>query len=170
MVSVLFLLLLFGVIPIGAVLLRASVNITNRFLRHAQPEPKIRVQSAEHSRVASDDVNPYRAPAVQDTAVVEIAGGAIPEPRFLRACLIILIACGCSVIGGVVVARSLGVRLRIQIWMMLNPAVIGVFLTLVLKYMLPATWGRAAVVSFMNLVLVTALWVVAYAVVLLAAT
>ena len=141
-------------VVIGAVIFRAAVALANKLLGGEQVT-HFAPAGTEPSSEVIDVSNPYSSPS-QPSQTVETLVGAIPEPGFGRACLIVLIA---SIIGFVInfLVGFQGNVLPQAAVMSLTLLVGFLVSTLIYKWMLPTTLPRAALVYLFQILIILAI-------------
>ncbi|MEZ6124389.1 MAG: hypothetical protein R3C49_14620 [Planctomycetaceae bacterium] len=145
-------LLVFGS-PLMAVILRTAIEVSNRILgdRESRLET-VEVHSHATPQPDEGEYNPFASPSVQ-TMVVEIPG-VIPMPSFSRACWLALLNLAVTMIATIfaIVGLTDG-----PVGMLAVLAGQAAF-TLILKYALPTTLGRSALVVFLCWVIALLVW------------
>lgn len=148
-------------LPIGAVILRAAISLANKMLGPKSQELIERSSSSSPSGFSSSD--PFAAPQTQ--TVVKTAG-AVPEPDFGKALLVALVTMVCNFVVSFMVGLATGfvlagteIRDQAAITFIAQLASLPFsFLTIaaVRTFMLPTTFGRGALVTLFEFLIVIA--------------
>jgi len=157
-------------LTIGAVLLRASIGVTNWLLGAKKSQEieedlsEIEIPSDDSTR-PHDSTNPYESPRslALTTARRKIGGDAIPEPSFGRACVIsliyivlpILVIIPFGLLGNAGGGNPIGVQIASQI------VGFSVFV-MTLIVMLPTSFGRATLIYFVQIAIVVGVGVLIF--------
>ena len=156
--------MLFVIVLIGSVFLRAAVSLANRTMGPQNVEfpdqPKSSSQFGGAESVASsdeplvDNSNPYAAPATYAVPSQQVTTRAIPEPDFNKAAAIMLVQ---TLVAGVInffvgglMARNVHDGIVFVTILFVNFLVASIVYTL----MLPTSYGRAVLVCVFQAVVV----------------
>jgi len=143
-------------IPIGAVVLRGAVSLANKILGPPKADSqRLPEDSIEMPAGSSDPSNPYSAPQVTSVAGYR-QDTVIPEPSFGSAYLMVLAQLILGVVVGFVIGLAIGAALGAEAsWLAsVLSLVVGVGINaVVLSSMLPTTFKRGMLVSFMQILI-----------------
>ena len=156
--------LLVGLI-IGAVLLLASVHITNKVVGNKPASSNTQFGYSDETYATSrgmlDESNPFAVPTVQTIAADVSQGPGVPMPDFGRACLIVFVnglaTMGVGFVLGLLIGGA-GARMS-----GLLPQIVGIGISiLVYQNLLPTSFGRAALVWLFQFLIVLAIIIVLF--------